>query len=106
MGDFAPSPMGVRMAIGETAMGGQANFEGQKVIFSVGDFHESVLVKYKSFRVALCNDAGEVFSQEFSADQMAYFSIDADSSSKYYWVEIYDAASNKLIGMGNPIWNQ
>lgn len=106
MGDFAPSPMGVRMAIGETTMGGQANFEGQKVIFSVGDFHESVLVKYKSFRVALCNDAGEVFSQEFSADQMAYFSIDADSSSKYYWVEIYDAASNKLIGMGNPIWNQ
>ena len=105
VGDFAPSPMGVRMVIGETTMGGQADFEGQKVIFSVGDFHESVLTKYKSFRVALCNDAGEVFSQEFSADETAYFSIDADENSKYYWVEIYDAASDLLIGLGNPIWN-
>ena len=105
VGDFAPSPMGVRMVIGDATMGGQGSFEGQKVIFSVGDFHESVLVKYKKFRVALCNDAGEVFSQEFTADEMAYFSIDADNNSKYYWVEIYDAVSDLLIGIGNPIWN-
>ena len=105
VGDFAPSPMGVRMVIGETTMGGQADFEGQKVIFSVGDFHESVLTKYKSFRVALCNDAGQVFSQDFSADEMAYFSIDADNNSKYYWVEIYDTVTGLLIGIGNPIWN-
>ena len=105
VGDFAPSPMGVRMVIGDTTMGGQGSFEGQKVIFSVGDFHESVLAKYKKFRVALCNDSGEVFSQEFSADEMAYFSIDADNNSKYYWVEIYDVVTNLLIGIGNPIWN-
>jgi hypothetical protein len=105
VGDFAPSPMGVRMVIGDTLMGGQGSFDGQKVIFSVGDFHESVLAKYKKFRVALCNDAGQVFSQEFSADEMAYFSIDADNNSKYYWVEIYDVATDLLIGIGNPIWN-
>ena len=105
VGDFAPAPMGVRMVIGDTTMGGQADFEGQRVIFSVGDFHESVLTKYKSFRVALCNDSGEVFSQEFSADEMAYFAIDADNNSKYYWVEIYDVATDLLIGIGNPIWN-
>lgn len=106
VGDFAPSPMGVRMVIGDTTMGGQGSFAGQKVIFSVGDFHESVLAKYGKFRAVLLDDAGEVFSQEFTAEEMAYFSVDANPSAKFYRVEIYDAASNLLIGIGNPIWNK
>jgi len=105
VGDFSPSPMGIRMVIGDTTMGGQGSFEGQKVIFSVGDFHKSVLAKYKRFRAVLCDDTGEVFSQEFTPEEMAYFSVEADNSKKFYRVEIYDAESDLLIGLGNPIWN-
>ena len=106
VGDFSPCAMGVRMAIGETTMGGQGSFDGQKVIFSVGEFHASVLAKYRKFRAVLLDDTGEVFSQEFTADEMTYFSVDADNSRKFYRVEIYDAVSNRLIGLGNPIWNK
>ena len=106
VGDFSPCAMGIRMAIGETTMGGQGSFDGQKVIFSVGDFHESVLAKYRKFRAVLVADTSEVFSQEFTADEMVYFSVEADNSKKFYRVEIYDAVSNRLIGLGNPIWNK
>lgn len=106
VGDFAPSPMGIRMVIGDTTMGGQGSFEGQKVIFSVGDFHASVLEKHKHFKAVLLDDTGEVFSQEFSAEEMAYFSVEADNTKKFYRVEIYDADTDLLIGLGNPIWNQ
>ena len=106
VGDFTPSPMGIRMTIGDTLMGGQGSFDGQKVIFSVGDFHESVLRKYGKFRAVLLDDTGEVFSQEFTDEEMVYFSVNADPSAKFYRVEISDAVSNLLIGVGNPIWNK
>lgn len=99
-------PIGVRMAIGETRMGGETAFDGKKVIFSVGDFHSYVTEKRSNFRAVLCDDTGEVFSQEFSADEMAYFAMDADPNAKFYRVEIYDADTDLLIGLGNPIWNQ
>ncbi|MBQ9838375.1 MAG: hypothetical protein IJO56_02600 [Oscillospiraceae bacterium] len=106
VGDFTPAPIGIRMAIGDTLMGGQGSFEGEKVIFSVGDFHESVLEKYKNFRVVLLDDSGEVFRQDFTAEQTAYFAVEAKKDAKFYRVEIYDADKDLLIGIGNPIWNQ
>ena len=104
-GDFNPGPMGIRMAIGDTLMGGKGSFEGEKVIFSVGDFHKSVLEKYKNFRVVLLDDSGEVFRQDFTAEQTAYFAVEANKNAKFYRVEIYDADKDLLIGIGNPIWN-
>lgn len=105
-GDFSPSPMGVRMVIGDTRMGGTTVFAGQKVIFSVGDFHSYVTDKRTNFRAVLVNDKGEVLSQNFTAEETVYFSIDADADAKYYYVEIYDTDEDLLIGLGNPIWNQ
>ena len=104
-GDFSPSPMGVRMVIGDTRMGGTTSFDGQKVIFSVGDFHSYVTEKRSNFRAVLVSDKGTVATQEFTADETAYFSMDAEADAKYYYVEIYDADTDVLIGLGNPIWN-
>ena len=104
-GDFAPSPMGIRMAIGDTRMGGTTSFAGKKVVFSVGDFHDYVTSKRSNFRAVLIRDSSVVFSQDFTAEETVYFEIDADENAKYYYVEIYDADENRLIGIGNPIWN-
>lgn len=104
-GDFAPSPMGVRMVIGDTRMGGTTSFDGQKVIFSVGDFHSYVTDKRSNFRAVLVSDKGAVTTQTFTADETVYFSMDAEADAKYYYVEIYDADEDLLIGIGNPIWN-
>ena len=104
-GDFAPSPMGVRMVIGDTRMGGETSFAGQKVVFSVGDFHNYVTDKRTNFRAVLVSDKGTVTTQNFTADETVYFSVDADADASYYYVEIYDADEDLLIGLGNPIWN-
>lgn len=105
-GDFCPSPMGVRMVIGDTRMGGTTSFDGQKVIFSVGDFHSYVTDKRTNFRAVLVSDKGTVTTQNFTADETVYFSVDADADAKYYYVEIYDADEDLLIGLGNPIWKK
>lgn len=104
-GDFSPSPMGVRMVIGDTRMGGTTSFQGKKVIFSVGDFHSYVTDKRANFCAVLVSDQGTVTSQNFTADETVYFSVDAEADAKYYYVEIYDADKDLLIGLGNPIWN-
>ena len=105
-GDFTPCPIGIRMAIGDTLMGGTTSFEGEKVIFSVGDFHSYVTDKRSNFRAVLVSDKGTVTTQNFTADETVYFSMDAEADAKYYYVEIYDADADLLIGIGNPIWNQ
>jgi hypothetical protein len=104
-GDFSPSPMGVRMVIGDTCMGGTTSFDGQKVVFSVGDFHSYVTDKRSNFRAVLVDDKGEVFRQDFTAEETVYFSVGANPDAKFYRVEIYDADEDLLIGLGNPIWN-
>lgn len=104
-GDFTPCPIGVRMAIGDTLMGGETSFDGKKVIFSIGDFHSYVTDKRSNFRAVLVDDSGEVMRQDFTAEETVYFSVDANKDAKFYRVEIYDADEDLLIGLGNPIWN-
>lgn len=105
-GDFNPGPMGIRMAIGDTLMGGKGSFEGQKVIFSVGDFHEVALENGDQFRAVLLDDTGEVFSQVFTAGETVFFSTEAQADKRFYRVEIYNVTTGDLVGLGNPIWNQ
>ena len=105
-GDFNPGPMGIRMAIGDTLMGGKGSFEGQKVIFSVGDFHEVALENGDQFRAVLLDDTGEVFSQVFTAGETVFFSTEAQADKRFYRVEIYTVATDTLVGIGNPIWNE
>ena len=106
VGDFTPAPMGIRMAVGDTLMGGKGSFEGQKVIFSVGDFHEVALENGDQFRAVLLDDTGEVFSQVFTAGETVFFSTEAQADKRFYRVEIYNVTTGDMVGLGNPIWNQ
>ena len=104
-GNFTAGPVGVRMSVGETVMGGTTDFNGQRVVISVGDFHESF--RDGSYRLKVFSDKGEVLSVDLKDLNTAYFAFDADESATFYRVEIHDTTLSDftLLAMGNPIWN-
>lgn len=105
-GNYTAGPVGVRMNIGETTMGGTGDFSGKRVVFSVGDFHENFLDTTHTYRVDLVSDTGVVFSQKFVPGETQYFAVDADENAKFYRVEVHDESLEySLLALGNPIWN-
>lgn len=104
-GNFNPGPVGIRMAMDDTAMGGTTDFTGKRLVFSVGDFHSSVYDPTHTYRVDLISDEGVVFSQEVGCTETTYFAIDAQEVD-FYRVEVYDITSNSWLAIGNPIWNE
>ena len=108
LGNYTAGPVGVRMILGDTRMGGTGTFEGQRIVFSVGDFHKDFQDATHTYRVDLISDTGVVFSQTVDPTQTTYFAFDADASAKFYRVEIHDeqqAPNYTLLALGNPIWN-
>ena len=105
-GDMVCGSVGIRMCIGDTPMGGQTRFIGKRLVFSVGDFHESVYDPTHTYRVDLIDDSGVVRSQIFDASKPFYYSVDADDAALFYRVEVFDATTNTRIAIGNPIWNK
>jgi len=103
-GDVICGYAGIRMAIGDTKMGGKCDFLGKRLVFSVGDFHKCILRPGHSYRVdVLCED-GEVCRREVDPDKMNYFAMDVEPH-KYYWLEVVDDTQKLRIAIGNPIWN-
>ncbi|MBQ3252130.1 MAG: hypothetical protein IJB02_02685 [Oscillospiraceae bacterium] len=106
VGDFVCGPVGIRMAIGDATMGGETAFAGNRVVFSVGDFHKSAYDPTHKYRVELHSDKGIVFSQELTdPTQTAYFAVDAKEDAAFYRVEIRDITTDLMHALGNPIWN-
>lgn len=106
VGDFVCGPVGIRMTIGDAVMGSETSFAGQRVIFSVGDFHSSAYNPTHKYRVELHTDKGIVFSQELEdPTQTVYFAVDADENAAFYRVEIHDSTFKLMHALGNPIWN-
>jgi hypothetical protein len=105
VGDFTCGPVGIRMGMGSTPMGYECDFTGQRLVFSVGDFHKSVKNEYDTYRVDLITDAGVVFSQEIPCTETSYFALDADPGVMFYRVEVFNVTDNSRIAIGNPIWN-
>ena len=106
VGDFVCGPVGIRMAIGDANMGGETAFAGQRVVFSVGDFHSSAYNPTHKYVVELHSDKGIVFSQELTdPTQTTYFAVDANENAAFYRVEVRDATANLMHALGNPIWN-
>lgn len=103
-GDFTCGSVGIRMAMGETRMGGECDFEGKKLIVGVGDFHVSVKKHDHSYRIKILDDSGVVYSEGISAEESSYFVIDARDVA-FYRVEVFDETENLRIAIGNPIWN-
>ena len=103
-GNYTAGPVGIRMVIGDTKMGGVTDFNGQRVVISVGDFHKN----YTSGKYVLkvITDKGEVLSVDLNSTDTTYIAFDADESAAFYRVEIHDTTMDySLLAMGNPIWN-
>lgn len=59
VGDFVCGPVGIRMVIGDAVMGSETAFAGQRVVFSVGDFHKSAYDPTHKYQVELHSDKGD-----------------------------------------------
>lgn len=112
-GDFTCGSAGVRMVMGETRMGGEADFCGQKLIFSVGDLHDSVVYQEHTYYVELWDDRRLIFREEIDPTKTSYFSVETEKDAGFYRVEVWDGSRRyrtKKVGyciaMGNPIWRR
>ena len=104
-GDFNCGPVGIRMCVGNTKMGGVADFKGNRLVLSVGDFHKSVRNPLHRYKLVLLDDRGVVAEQEIDCTQTSYFAIDTDPTADFYRAEVFDLDRNLRITIGNPIWN-
>lgn len=106
-GNSVCGPVGIRMAVGDTQMGSETDFAGKRLVFTVGDFHESVYNPDHTYTVKLISDQGVVYESQFDASQPFCYGMDADDSAKFYRVEVYDVTVgyDLPIAIGNPIWN-
>lgn len=114
-GNFAPGWIGIRMNIGGTAMGGNADFSGQRLQFSVGDIYTCenvdtegtapVYVEGHTYRVELYDDSGLLMESVIDPTEMNYFAIDCDETAMFYRIVVWDDTAGTRIGVSNPIWN-
>ena len=103
-GNYTAGPVGVKMAIGDTVMGGTTDFNGKRIVVSVGDFHKDFA--NGKYQLKLISDKGTVATVDLKNTDTSYFAFDADESAKFYRVEIHDTTQDySLLAMGNPIWN-
>lgn len=125
-GNFAPGWVGIRMQIGDASMGGTTSFDGQRVVFSIGDMYqnehsaeyiysvtgEALQGTWDSsynpdheYVVQVYDNGGLLMQSEVDPGQMNYFAFDADPEAKYYRVVVWDMTQGYRCGIGNPIWN-
>ncbi|MBO4412358.1 MAG: hypothetical protein J5794_09280 [Lachnospiraceae bacterium] len=104
VGDFTAGPVGIRMCIGGTRMGGQCDFTGQRLVIGVGKFHKSVRNPEHRFRLDVWADEKIVCSEEISCEKPTYVAMDAEPC-RFYRTEIIDVTWDLRIALGNPIWN-
>ena len=104
-GDVTAGSVGIRMCIGEVCTGGEADFNGQRLVVAVGDFHKLEYDPTHKYRLDVYNEKGLVFSRRFSGKKMAYFAMDTEPCA-YYRANVYDVTDNYIVAVGNPIWNK
>ena len=104
-GSFVAGPVGIRMAVGDAVMGGECSFTGNRLVVSAGDVHFKTYKQENTYRLDVYSDQGLVFSEEISGQGQTCFALDADAGAKYYRADVYDVTDEKIIAIGNPIWN-
>ena len=105
VGDVTAGPAGIRMAIGDRAMGSATGFAGKRLVISAGDFHSQEYNANHTYELRVYDDKGLIFTEKLSGTQTDYFAIDAAADAKFYRAEIYDATEKYILAVGNPIWN-
>ena len=104
-GDFVCGPVGIKMCVGDTRMGGHLNFENERLVVSVSDFHKSVKNPEHKYRLDLISDKGVVESVEFDCEEGVTLALDCDTAAAFYRAEVFDVNRNLRLALGNPIWN-
>ena len=105
-GDFTAGPIGIRMSVGDTHMGGETDFAGKRLVISVGDFHSLECMPGHTYRIDVYTDQGLIVSREIPSTDTSYMALDADDTVKFYRAEVYDVTSDYQVAIGNPIWNE
>ncbi len=104
-GDYTAGPVGIRMCIGDTLMGGTCDFTGQRLVVGTGKFHRSVRDPWHRYRLEIWADEEIVCSKEISCEEPAYAALDTEDH-RFYRTEVFDETRNLRIALGNPIWNK
>ena len=102
-GNFTCGQVGIKMAVGDTVMGGACSFENQTLLIAVSDFHKSVKFDNAAYRIDIINDEGVVASHPVSQDEANFFAVPCENCA-FYRVEIF--MNDVRIAIGNPIWNE
>ena len=103
-GNFTAGPIGIRMAVGDTCMGGETDFAGKRLVVSAGDFHTKVYEADHSYRLNVYNEKGLVLSRELTGTDTVYCAIETENCM-YYRAEVYDVTGDYAVSVGNPVWN-
>lgn len=104
VGDLTAGPVGIRMAVGDTVTGGKCSFAGNRVVVAVGDFHP-LIDREHTYRLDIYDETGLIASRDLGAEEMNYFAFDARSNAVYYRANVYDVTDDKILAVGNPVWN-
>lgn len=106
-GDFTAGPVGIRMCIGDTLTGGVTAFEGKQLVVAVGDFHSQEYQPGHTYRVELIDDKGVVASKDVELNgQTQYLALEADPAASFYRAVLVDVEEDRIVAVGNPIWNE
>ena len=104
VGDFVCGNVGIKMCVGDCAMGGSTDMNGKTLVVSVGDFHESVNKKDHTYKLVVYKDDKVIAEEAVFADKECVFSYNTEEC-KFYRVEVFDTTENLRIAIGNPIWS-
>ena len=104
LGDFVCGGVGIKMCIGDTGMGGVADFSGKRLVAFVGDLHKSVLNTEHDYELRLISDRGVEDTELISPILGGYFAWDI-ADRAFYRIEVFDKSLGLRIAIGNPIWN-
>ena len=105
-GDFTAGSVGIKMCIGDTRMGGTTEFAGKKLIACASDFHRSVIVPERKYRIDILDDKGIVSSKVFNYGEPAYITVNTSDDAEFYRAEVVELYSGVRIAIGNPIWRE
>ena len=105
VGNLTAGPVGIRMVVGDAQTGSATDFTGKRVVIAVGDFHPLAVDHSHTYRLDVYDETGRLFGKEISSSEMNYFAFDADENAKYYRANVYDVTADKLLAVGNPVFN-
>ena len=84
--------------------GSAGDFAGKRVVIAVGDFHP-LIDREHAYRLDIYDETGLIASRDVGAEEMNYFAFDARSNAVYYRANVYDVTDDKILAVGNPVWN-